>query len=221
VTIGSLSKSALERAVQHVGKDWQHAPGYYDAAEHEMDLRWEQLVWPFIHGCNFEICVDLAAGHGRNTRKLLEEPGCIKVYVVDVNIENIAFCQNRFAEERRVTCFTNDGLKLGGIPDGEITMFYCFDAMVHFDSDVVRSYLAEIRRVLDPPRGRAFLHHSNYTAKPCSDVHDNPAWRNFMSAELLQHYACKEGLTVEKQLKLDWTHDQTFTDCFSLLRLAS
>lgn len=175
------------------------------------------MIRPFIMGSDFQTCVDLAAGHGRNTRKLLEEPGCTKVYVVDINQENIDFCLDRFRQEPRVVCVRNDGVKIGAVPSESITLFYCFDSMVHFDSDIVRSYLSEIRRVLQPGTGRAFLHHSNYTGNPGGDVHDNPHWRNFMSAEMFAHYSAKEGLRPEKQLKLDWNHDLSYLDCFTLL----
>lgn len=221
MSLPSLSRDALDVVAQHVGRDWRSANGYYDPAETEMDDRWERMIFPFIAGVDFEVCLDLAAGHGRNTRKLLEEPGCNRVYVVDINEENISFCANRFGSEGRVSLMKNDGFSIPELSDGSLTLFYCFDAMVHFDSDIVRSYLAEAKRLIKPENGAAFLHHSNYTGNPGGDVHDNPAWRNFMSAELMSHYAIKEGLIVQKQLKLDWTHDGSFTDCFSLLRRAS
>ncbi len=101
------------------------------------------------------------------------------------------FALPRFRDEPRVTCIRNDGFTIPQVPPKSITMFYCFDAMVHFDSDVVRRYLAEIRRVLDPATGRAFLHHSNYTGRPGGDFHDSLHWRNFMSVELMAHYAAK------------------------------
>jgi ubiquinone/menaquinone biosynthesis C-methylase UbiE len=213
----SFSTNQLEEIAQYVAQDWRRADGYYDLAEKEMDDRWDSMIWPLVQIADFTECLDLAAGHGRNTRKLLEQPACRRVYLVDVNEENIAFCHQRFADEQRVICIKNDGFNLTAVPDGEVTLFYCFDAMVHFDSDIVRSYLCEVRRVLHS-QGLAFLHHSNYGDNPGGDVHDMPHWRNFMTAELFAHYAHKEGLAIERQLKIDWTHDQKFTDCFSLLK---
>ena len=74
-----------------------------------------------------------------------------------------------------------------------MTFLYCFDSMVHFDSDVVRAYLREFRRVLRPG-GTGFCHYSNYTGNPTGSYRDHPGWRNFMSVELFEHYAAKEGL---------------------------
>ena len=50
--------------------------------------------------------------------------------------------------------------------------------MVHFESDVIRSYLRDTMRVLEPG-GRGFFHHSNYTGG--EDWRTNPSSRNFMS----------------------------------------
>jgi len=88
--------------------------------------------------------------------------------------------------------------------------------MVHFDSDVIRSYIKEFARVL-VVGGHAFAHHSNYTGNPGGDPRCNPGWRNFMSGELFAHYAHKEGLSVIRQKNVDWKCDGTFIDCFTLL----
>ena len=60
-------------------------------------------------------------------------------------------------------------MTLADIPDGEATFVYSFDAMVYFDSDVVRAYLAEFRRVL-APSGTGFCHYSNYTGNPAGSA---------------------------------------------------
>ncbi|HEY1707541.1 MAG TPA: class I SAM-dependent methyltransferase [Rhizomicrobium sp.] len=217
----SLANRSLDWLADFVGQDWKGDVQYYSASEGEMDRRWTAMIWPFVQDCDFRHCLDLAAGHGRNTRKLLELRSCRKVYVVDINQDNIDFCVARFQGEPRVVLIRNDGVRIPEVAPGSITMFYCFDAMVHFDSDVVRSYLAEVRRLLEPTVGRAFLHHSNYIGSPGGDFHDSPHWRNFMSIELMAHYAAKEGLVVEKQRKIDWNRDQNYIDAFTLLRLAS
>jgi hypothetical protein len=81
----------------------------------------------------------------------------------------------------------------------------------------VRAYLCEGRRVLRPG-GHAFLHHSNTVAHPGGDFLAEAHWRNFMSKEMLAHYAAKEGLEVVRQEPVDWAGDGSFIDCFSLLR---
>src|SRR5690606_23099253 len=95
-----------------------------------------------------------------------------------------------------------------------VSLLYCFDAMVHFDSDVVRSYLREFRRILQPG-GRAFCHHSNYAGSPSGDFRVSPAARNFMTKELFEHYAHKEGLRVVRARVIKWNLPDH--DCLTLL----
>jgi hypothetical protein len=89
--------------------------------------------------------------------------------------------------------------------------------MVHFDSDVVRAYIAEFARVVRPG-GHVFCHHSNYSGNPTGDFRAVLAWRNFMTKELFAHYAAKEGFEVVSQRVIDWLGDHSDIDCFSLLK---
>ncbi len=212
----------LAKLAWHVGRDWQGSPPYYDLAEADIDTQWQNLIWPFITTASgppidFSVTVDLAAGHGRNSTKLL--PLAQKLHIVDINEDNISFMRARFGTDRRIEYHLTDGYSLPFLDDRSVCFIYCFDAMVHFDSDVVRAYLSEIKRVLRPG-GHAFLHHSNYSDNPGGDLHQNPGWRNFMSAELFAHYAIKSGLMVVRQMVLDWLLDKTFIDCLSLLSIS-
>ncbi|MGC4113621.1 MAG: class I SAM-dependent methyltransferase [Myxococcales bacterium] len=202
----------LRSLAEHVGDDWKQEV-YYDRAEARMEESWNNLVWPLIESCDLSCVVDLAAGHGRNTVKLLES-GARRVYVVDINQENIDVCRQRFRGDDRVCFLRNDGFSLRGIGDAEASLVYCFDAMVHFDSDVVRSYLKECMRVLSVG-GTAFLHHSNYDKNPAGDWRSNPGWRNFMSQALFLHYSAKEGLEVLSSTVIDW--DTPGQDCLTLV----
>ena len=208
----------LRGAALQIGRDWKRSP-YYDAAEQGIDRQWSELVWPFLTAelqsdIDFSTTVEVAAGHGRNSAKLL--PLARKLHLVDINIENISFLRQRFWQHRKVQYHVNDGYSLPFLADASVSFIYCFDAMVHFDSDVVRSYLKEFGRIL-MRGGRAFAHHSNYIGNPGGDSHDNPGWRNFMSGELFAHYAYKAGLSVIRQKNVDWKSDGTFIDCFTLL----
>ena len=107
----------------------------------------------------------------------------------------------------------NNGYDLQPIPSSSVTLIYCFDAMVHFDSDVVRSYLRDAFRVL-VAGGRGFFHHSNYTGG--DDWRANPGSRGFMSAALFSHYAGKEGLRILRQSIIDWGGIRGL-DCLTLV----
>jgi SAM-dependent methyltransferase len=197
-------------ATRAVGEVWHESP-YYDEAERYTEHAWSH-VSPYLEGCDFSRVVDLAAGHGRHGTKLL--PLAEVLYIVDMTPENIDFCRQRFGDDPRVRYVLNDGMSLSEIPQDEVTLVFCFDAMVHFDSDTVRAYLHEFRRVLRPG-GRGFCHHSNYTGNPGGDWRANPEWRNFMSRELFAHYAAKAGLRILRSDLIDWG-SVAGLDCYTL-----
>jgi len=203
-------KEKLRGLADDVGKDWVNGP-YYDDAEACMEHAWNSEVWPYIQRLDFRVTLDLAAGHGRNTARIL--PFAERVYVVDINQTNIDFCRSRFGQNPKLQYICNNGCELVGIPDQSITLAYCYDAMVHFDSDVVRAYLAEFRRVLQRG-GCGFCHHSNFSENPTGDVHEHAGWRNYMSKSLFAHYCHKEGLTVLRQQVLR----ENDSDCITVFQ---
>ncbi|MFC7474381.1 class I SAM-dependent methyltransferase [Dankookia sp. GCM10030260] len=207
----SPTEARLDAAARHAGDLWLPDHPYFDAAEAGFAPLWP-IIEPFLQEADFTSVLDLATGRGRNAQKLLPLAG--RLTLVDIRPENIAFCRRRFANDPRITYIANTGYDLRDVPDASVTLFYSFDAMVHFDSDVVRAYLAEARRVM-VPGARAFLHHSNHTGG--EDWMLAPHCRNFMSKALFAHYARKEGLTVLRQDVLDWGGVAAL-DCLSLLR---
>ncbi len=206
-----VSSEKLALLADYSGAPWTPENSYFAKAEPHMPALWEKVVWPFISDCDFAEVVDLAAGHGRNTAFLLKVAG--RVTLTDIQPGNVAVCRSRFTDNSRVASFVNNGYDFRPLPAFSVTLIYCFDAMVHFDSDVVRSYLADARRILKPG-GRAFFHHSNYTGG--HDWRTNPAARNFMSKELFEHYALKEDLRVVRQVVINWGADVDL-DCLSLV----
>jgi SAM-dependent methyltransferase len=209
-----LSDRELQLRAAAVGENWRHTP-YFERAEPDIDRQWRRLIFPLIDDCDFTAVVDLAAGHGRNTEKLRHLAA--KVYALDVIEDHVSFCRLRFADDPRVECRLCDGITLTGISDASISLVYSFDSMVHFDPDVVRSYLRDIYRAL-LPGGRAMCHHSNYTENPTGDFRESPHWRNFMSRELFAHYAHKEGLEVVRAQLVDWGIPEL--DCITVLERA-
>lgn len=206
-----VDEDRLRAAAAYAGDPWIPANPYFAQAEPVMDQLWTNLVRPFLRGADFTAVLDLATGHGRNAARLLELAG--RLTLVDIQPGNIETCRARFGEDPRITYVVNNGFDLAEVPDASITLLYSFDAMVHFDSDVVRAYLAEARRIL-VPGGWAFLHHSNF--QQGHDWRQAPHSRAYMSKTLMAHYALKEGLSVVRQRIIDWGGVERL-DCLSLL----
>lgn len=173
---------------------------YHLDAEAGMEQQWQTLIWPLIKDADFSVVVDVAAGFGRNSAKLLPYAG--QLIVTDINQKCIDACRQRFRGQPHVRFIKNDGRSLKEIAAESVTLVYSFDAMVHFDSDIVRAYLREFHRILKPG-GRCFIHHSNDTERPGGGLVP-PHSRNFMSVELFAHYSLKSGLEVTHQQVIDW-----------------
>lgn len=201
----------LKKLARYSGDPWTPKNEYFAHAEPFMESSWKNLIWPLIQGCDFRSVIDLAAGHGRNSNLLRKHAQ--RILVLDIQAGNVERCRERFGDDSRFTFAVNNGYDLRPAADRSVTLVYCFDAMVHFDGDVVRSYLRDCMRVLEPG-GHGFFHHSNYTGG--DDWRTNPSSRNFMSREFFSHYARKEGLTVVQQRAIGWDGRPNL-DCLTLV----
>lgn len=211
----TLRDSALETALEE-GFLWGDnvAKTYFEQAEKDMQYHWTRLVEPFISHIGYDIVLDLAAGHGRNSAILARKAK--RVICVDINPDNIAFLNRRFTDRNKFCIVQNDGVSLDAVPENEVDLVYCFDSMVHFDLEIIQAYIKEIARILRPS-GHALLHCSNYTKNPGGDFRENPHWRNFFSADILLHLAQRSGLVVSKIAKTPWGGIEAL-DCMALLR---
>jgi ubiquinone/menaquinone biosynthesis C-methylase UbiE len=174
---------------------------YYKPAAKDIERHWRTFVLPLIGDLHYTAAVDIAAGHGRNTHKLLKHAS--QVYCVDINPENIDYLRQEFGDDPRVTLLQTDGVSLRGIQDASLDLAYSFDSMVHFDVLVVAAYIDECFRVLRSG-GHALLHFSNYAASPGADFRTNPHWRNYMSVSLFGHLAICAGFDVLSLYTIPW-----------------
>ena len=201
----------LKELADFSGDPWKPRHKYFRAAEGHIGEIWRTLILPFIGDCDFSAVIDLGAGHGRNSLMLAPKAG--RLLVLDIQAVNVKICRDRFADKPHVECVVNNGYDLRPAADGAFSLVYSFDSMVHFEKEVVRSYLRDTRRVLRPG-GRGFFHHSNYTGG--SDWRKSPHARNFMSRELFASYAEEAGLRTIRQMVFEWGHVADL-DCLSLV----
>ena len=187
---------------------------YHGIAASHMDAQWDTIIQPILaqYSIDYSSTIDFAAGYGRNTRKLLDA-GAEHVTMVDVNPDCVAHLINDFPRDRTTAVLT-DGTSLSHLKTAAFTFLYTFDAMVHFDLEIVMSYIPEFARVLRPG-AYAFVHHSNYTANPGGDFRENPHWRNFMSAAIFKHIAVRSGFDVIQQETFRWGEPDI--DCITVL----
>ena len=176
--------------------------------------------------------LELAPGFGRWTRYL--QRFADKYTGVDVAQAAVDACRKEFP---KLQFHVNDGKSLSMIPDRSISFCFSYDSLVHADSDTMRSYVAELSRILTNT-GVAFLHHSNLGAYKDSLrtkqflARAVPSWRvrkglklipethwrdTEMTAERMHGYCSSYGLHCSQELITWLDTDDLLTDCFTLV----
>jgi SAM-dependent methyltransferase len=179
---------------------------YFDDAE-----KWTHIFWrpegdfrKKFDQIELSYVVELACGHGRHA-EMLASGGKVGRYCgIDVLPSNIEKCRERLSGHGRFEFILGDGVGFGSVDDAQASAIFCYDAMVHFHSEVVLSYLKDASRILKKG-GRAVFHHSNYSSNPGGSFGTNPCARAFMSLDLFHHYAAHAGLRVIEAMPLRWT----------------
>jgi SAM-dependent methyltransferase len=195
-------RSVLEKDVSVVGEAWAESP-YYDDAE-----RWTFLFWnpetdfrQLFDRLDLTTVVELACGHGRHTENVVDRAG--NIVVIDIFESNIQFCKQRLGHNRNISFIKGSGSTFDFVESDSTTAIFCYDAMVHFSPEMVKSYLADTARILKPG-GMALFHHSNYAAPLGQHYGLNPHSRNHMTILLFEAYANAAGLDVVENKAIPW-----------------
>ena len=134
------------------GDEWS---GWWGTTE----AQWWHTVLPRIHRhLPASTILEIAPGHGRWTQFLRK--ACDRLIVVDLSPPCIEHCRARFAADRHIEYFVNDGRSLDMVADGSLDFVFTFDSLVHVEADVIEAYLQALTRKL-AVGGHAFIHHSN------------------------------------------------------------
>jgi predicted O-methyltransferase YrrM len=205
---------------------------YFDHAEKFMDADWQNRLLPNLPtNADYRYVLELAPGHGRNTAKILNELHPQKLVGVDINPDNIEFLRNRFAEHApNVQFYVTGGVSIPAAVESGVTFVYSYDAMVHFDKEVIGAYLKEVSRLMKPG-AMGLIHHSQTPRCPetlptgfCSNPdiigHDekNVHQRNANSKEEFVSMANAAGLEVLNQVDVVWDPAYGVTDAISTFR---
>jgi len=205
-----MSDSELVESANISGDPFKDSE-YFALAEASMERHWGHFIEPIIGNGPLGTVIDLAIGHGRNTEKLRHIAS--KVIGVDINQECIDHCKDRFKDANNVELVKTDGTEFTGVADGSADLVYCFDAMVHFQPEIVEAYIPEFARVLKTG-GKGFIHHSNWTNALGGNFQEQPHWRNFMSKDLFGYMLHKAGLKIVSQTVTGW--DASIPDAANL-----
>lgn len=202
---------------------------YFELAEKDFNRHLEIFIKPNLpKSANFDVTLEIAGGHGRNTNFLKQFAK--KVITIDINIQNVRFMQERFANDENVmVCLTN-GVRLPPEVHRGVTFLYSWDAMVHFDKEIIYSYLEDAGRVM-VQGAYGFLHHSIVPECPktmqngiCSQPNsigsdpNNPHQRNSLSAQEFVAMANRAGFEVISQKPIVWDKNLGQTDCISIIQ---
>jgi SAM-dependent methyltransferase len=188
---------------------------YYREAEGLFDGEWNEIIWPLIKDFDFGTVLELSPGGGRNTEKLSTLTS--RLIVVDYSQDALNRTRARLGTHPRgceISYHRNNGSELPMVPDRSVTAIYCWDAAVHFDKNVVLSYIREFARILKPG-GSGFLHHSTLGDRARKNIKRNPGWRSNVSKELVVQACQANGLTVTLQQRVPWI---STVDCATIFR---
>ena len=209
--------ASIEESVRTVGAAWKESP-YYETAE-----RWTHIFWdhstPFrrlFDRLDLAATLELACGHGRHSEQIAAR--CGRLVLMDIHSENIEFCRSRLSHFANTEYYVNNGFNFHPLADQSLTSLFCYDAMVHFSPDIVRSYLLDTARILKP-NGQALFHHSNYPAPENVSYGKNPHARNHMTQPLFCSFAREAHLAVVESIVIPWSNEPNL-DCITLVQKA-
>ncbi|MCF7997276.1 MAG: class I SAM-dependent methyltransferase [Chromatiaceae bacterium] len=209
------NQKQLEASVKIVAEPWDQSP-YYEDAERFTGLFWDEgtLFRQRFSMLQLDTVVELACGHGRHAEQILDQ--CGQLILMDVFNENLDICRQRLGENQTIRYIHSNGYNFEPVSDESVSSIFCYDAMVHFSSDIIASYLHDAHRILRPG-GQMLLHHSNYDTGGNNQHYGlNPHARNHMTYALFQTLAEQAGLNIISSNPLDWGGEKEL-DRLSLL----
>jgi ubiquinone/menaquinone biosynthesis C-methylase UbiE len=144
--------------------------------------------------------LEIGPGAGRWTEALQRMAS--RLIVVDLSDRCIELCRRRFAGVANIEFHVNDGKTLAAVASGSVEGVWSFDVFVHIAPPDIRSYIAEIGRVLGPG-GIGVIHHA-----AAGRENDAAAinWRSTMTGALFAEMLREQNLSLITQFD-SWGSD--------------
>ncbi len=222
-----------EKLIWESYSDWARRGDEWSAAWGGVAMQWHRTLlprlWPFLPAGTI---LEISPGLGRWTQWL--EPLCDRLHLVDRSEGCLDACRRRFADRDHLAYHVNDGKSLDAIGDESIDFAFSFDALVHAEGEVIRSYVGGLARTLRRD-GVAFLHHSNLGEHAPGDRRwarlpfgkwaqkwlgrDEGARQGrapCVSASLVRQWIDEAGLCCVSQELVNWG-SRRLLDCFTVL----
>jgi hypothetical protein len=105
----------------------------------------ERYILPYINAQHD--AVEIGPGGGRWTRYLL---GFRTLYAVDYHQELLDEVQRNFGYHQNIRFIKNNGFDFPSIEPNSIDYLYSFGTFVHFEFDLIESYLQSIKLIAKP-----------------------------------------------------------------------
>jgi ubiquinone/menaquinone biosynthesis C-methylase UbiE len=191
------------------GEEWSK---HFETTDNLWDVIILPKIKPYIKGDVLEI----APGHGRITRKLLESN--INLDILDLSNTCIERCRKRFGDAIS-NYYVGNGSDLKDINSNSKDFIISFDSFVHMHGEVINSYLSEINRVLKLG-GYCWIHHSNLNSSNENNF-ENVAGRSNMDINKFKVLAEGHNLKVINQELIKWDAEGNpdwLHDGFSLIK---
>jgi ubiquinone/menaquinone biosynthesis C-methylase UbiE len=207
----------------HYGEEWSRSWG-------GSNMHWHAVLLPRIYKfIPTDNILDIGAGQGRFAQFLKGYAN--NLILVDISEECIETCKKRFAKDKNIQYFVNDGKSLDMIRDNSIDFVFSHDALVFVEEPDLKEYIGQLAYKIKK-NGVAFIHHSNLAAywyynklsqrsikllRRLKLIEDD-YWRAYtVSAAKVKEMCNAVGLECIVQEVIPWYTKKTFVDCYSLI----
>ena len=154
---------------------------------------WNDVIFPRIKKYLQGDVLEIAPGHGRITKYLLDFSTSLEI--VDLSENCIRACREKFGGKIKYN--VTDGKSLQMIKSHSKDLVFSWDSFIHMHSSVIDSYLNDICKILKPT-GYVILHHS-YLQGGGEKSFDNIGGRSNMTPEHFKFLAEKNNLSIVDQ----------------------
>lgn len=184
--------------------------------------QWEGSLLPRIQQYLHGAAVEIAPGYGRWTEFLRKH--CDSLVGIDLLEKCVEHCRQRFSGDPKLRFVANDGRSLPTVSDSSADFVFSCDSLVHVEAEIIKGYVAEIKRVLRPG-GAAFIHHSNLQSitlweRLRAGVNGLPQRLHMrapsMSAGLMDGFVKLCGMSCVRQELIAWG-SPLLIDCFTTI----